>query len=627
MNKYSSYILYLLTSVFVVILYANGFGPLESVQQSLDDFLSQATSDSGIRPNVVLIEIDGRAQDEFGSWPWNHERIADLLAAAAAGEPKAIAVRFDLGEDAQQDSAGYTKILAGQLTWIDNVVLPYDIAPSTYRVDITNNTKYLFEHSVTVDNKVGLLGEGSSLLVRKVFLPAEKLLQNKPKVGFDYIQPDHDRVLRHESAIMNFDGYYYPSVSLITAATYLGVPASQIEVIEGKEIRIGSKATIPINAKGEFYINFAPQNSFTKISAADILSEDFDRSKLKNKVLLIGPDVFIERESFATPVNPSASRLIVQANTIENIINNNLIVPKNKQPLADMAILFLLGAICAFILPQVSLMNRMAILSIGFVILANVNYFLLSSFSIIWDTIYIALELLLFMGVAPILDSSLITGDEEDESNSDRPLPKIDISSTDDKDVPVREIISKPTDQENMQTHAISESQEAYPEDHQAVDLDASMDETTATSGDHDDEEMESTSAQPDIISHSDDFSDDSSDTPDFDDTPIGISDSKPLDDMKMSAGNAKNLGRYQITGTLGKGAMGLVYKGVDPAINRPVALKTIRLDFVNDPAEMAELKERLFREAQAAGKLSHPNIVTIYDVGSEGHLQYIAME
>jgi len=72
---------------------------------------------------------------------------------------------------------------------------------------------------------------------------------------------------------------------------------------------------------------------------------------------------------------------------------------------------------------------------------------------------------------------------------------------------------------------------------------------------------------------------------------------------------------------------MGTVYRGVDPAINRPVAMKTIRLDFVTDPEEMAELKERLHREAQAAGKLSHPNIVTIYDVGSEGNLQYIAME
>ena len=72
---------------------------------------------------------------------------------------------------------------------------------------------------------------------------------------------------------------------------------------------------------------------------------------------------------------------------------------------------------------------------------------------------------------------------------------------------------------------------------------------------------------------------------------------------------------------------MGLVYRGVDPAINRPVALKTIRLDFLTDAAEIEEMKERLFLEAQAAGKMSHPNIVTIYDVGSEGSTQYIAME
>ena len=88
-----------------------------------------------------------------------------------------------------------------------------------------------------------------------------------------------------------------------------------------------------------------------------------------------------------------------------------------------------------------------------------------------------------------------------------------------------------------------------------------------------------------------------------------------------------KQLGRYQVSDVVGKGAMGMVYKGIDPAINRNVALKTIRLDFVNDPAELEELKERLFREAQAAGMLSHPNIVTIYDVGTEQNLQYIAME
>jgi serine/threonine-protein kinase len=72
---------------------------------------------------------------------------------------------------------------------------------------------------------------------------------------------------------------------------------------------------------------------------------------------------------------------------------------------------------------------------------------------------------------------------------------------------------------------------------------------------------------------------------------------------------------------------MGTVYKGKDPAIDRLVALKTILLDKIADESEIEELRERLFREAKAAGSLSHPNIVTIYDVGEDGDTQYIAME
>jgi CHASE2 domain-containing sensor protein/predicted Ser/Thr protein kinase len=88
-----------------------------------------------------------------------------------------------------------------------------------------------------------------------------------------------------------------------------------------------------------------------------------------------------------------------------------------------------------------------------------------------------------------------------------------------------------------------------------------------------------------------------------------------------------EKFGRYRVIEPIGKGAMGTVYKGLDPEIDRPVALKTIRLDAIVDSNDMFELKERLKREAKAAGKLSHPNIVTIYDVGEEPPLQYIAME
>jgi serine/threonine protein kinase len=86
-------------------------------------------------------------------------------------------------------------------------------------------------------------------------------------------------------------------------------------------------------------------------------------------------------------------------------------------------------------------------------------------------------------------------------------------------------------------------------------------------------------------------------------------------------------IGRYQILGELGRGAMGVVYRAQDPAIGRSVAIKTIRLADLSDEAERDRLRDRLFREAQSAGILSHPGIVVVYDVGEDGEITYIAME
>ena len=86
-------------------------------------------------------------------------------------------------------------------------------------------------------------------------------------------------------------------------------------------------------------------------------------------------------------------------------------------------------------------------------------------------------------------------------------------------------------------------------------------------------------------------------------------------------------LGRYVVERELGKGAMGTVYLGRDPKINRVVAIKTIALSQEFDENEVASVRERFFREAETAGRLNHPDIVTVYDAGEEHDLAYIAME
>ena len=86
-------------------------------------------------------------------------------------------------------------------------------------------------------------------------------------------------------------------------------------------------------------------------------------------------------------------------------------------------------------------------------------------------------------------------------------------------------------------------------------------------------------------------------------------------------------IGRYEILAELGRGAMGVVYKARDPKIGRTIAIKTIKLADKAAESETDKLRERLFREAQSAGRLSHPGIVTIYDVDEEAGMAYITME
>lgn len=85
-------------------------------------------------------------------------------------------------------------------------------------------------------------------------------------------------------------------------------------------------------------------------------------------------------------------------------------------------------------------------------------------------------------------------------------------------------------------------------------------------------------------------------------------------------------LGRYEIEREIGRGAMGVVYLGKDPKIARTVAIKTLSYQAFDDN-ELRDLKARFFREAEAAGRLSHPAIVTVYDVGEEADLAFIAMD
>jgi len=631
LSKYSSYILCFLISILVVTLYINDFSPLKRLQWQVQDVMYSFRGEKNFSSDIVLINIDDKTLRQYGQWPWNRDKIADLLAAVGSGQPKTVVLDIILEQDTEQDTLGFTEIMAGQMSWMKNVIIPYEITPAEFRNQKISNPKFLRQYSLDVDNSLGVLDENAALLARKVFLPPSQVCRYSSGLGFRYNVYDDDRKIRWSPLVMHFNGYYYPSTALLAAAHQLGVKASAIMVNGGRSVKVG-KIEIPTNESGELFINYNKKDeSFRQISAADILDEVIDPAIFAGKLAIISISSKLIAEYYSTPVSSSLGVSEVQANIIENIIHANFINRIDAAPGVDLLTLFGLGILFAFILPRVSLLYRFVILMVCFFVLANLNFVLFNFYKILAQPLYIGLELFLLLLASPILDNEFLSNLSIFEGNIDSSgttkLPKINLEQ---HDMPASQV-QQPTP---------SAHPEPAPRPHQT---DAEFEKTTAADQpDNEDSDQtikagssETTASQAEkqpTIEHSHSSLDTGDNgvvnqTEAVQDGVPPPSQHKDIHSESDSRLINKSLGRYKVLEILGQGAMGTVYKGIDPAINRNVALKTIRLDFVSDQEELNELKERLFREARAAGMLSHSNIVTIYDVGTEENLQYIAME
>jgi hypothetical protein len=93
------------------------------------------------------------------------------------------------------------------------------------------------------------------------------------------------------------------------------------------------------------------------------------------------------------------------------------------------------------------------------------------------------------------------------------------------------------------------------------------------------------------------------------------------------TASNPEKIGRYQVIERVGRGGMGVLYRGIDPVLDREVAIKLMLVDFSNDSSEAEDMRPRFYREARASAKLQHPNIVTVFEFAEENGTPYIVME
>ncbi|MCK5127073.1 MAG: CHASE2 domain-containing protein [candidate division Zixibacteria bacterium] len=669
----SSYLLYSLIAILVICLYLGDFTGMQKLQWKIDDLMYSFRSGSTNVSDIVLVNIDDKSLNDQGEWPWSYDVLADLIAVCNSAEPQSILLNLDLAARTSEDTLGNTQILANQISWGKNLILPYDIALAEYSHQRFSKPKYLFNSSISISSDYGLLDEDQALNIRKPFLPSDLICEHANAMGFNYFEYAHDGKIRRMPVIANYEGFYYPSISLLTATAHLGMTANDILISGGKEINIGGIYTIPTDEHGRVQINYSTANStFTSYSASDFINEKGNVANLKGRMVIISLTASGLGYFYNTPVSPIMSQPELLANVAENIIHSNYITNLDLAAPINIVILLGFGLICAFILPRVTLSYRMIILSVFLIILANLNYMLFNSYNVLPRTLYLGLEIILLMIASPLIEETKAEAKEKSKFRLSSLLSfgrKKDGETDSGKSVPIRKITDTGNEQEHQKTEIIpqaanSGSIENAPNASQSL----SMSPTTALNSDIpstqpaefdpncpldvsplDKTDSPSSYEQHGNISLTDQntplpndmsaFGQSSSGaivTPDSASIPTNQA-KHPEPELEITptptpqalggSDGIEKLGRYKIVGALGKGAMGTVYKGIDPAINRPVALKTIRLDFVADENEMNELRDRLFREAHAAGKLSHPNIVTIYDVGSEGSLQYIAME
>ncbi len=672
----SSYLLYSLIAVLVICLYLGDFTGMQKLQWKVDDLMYSFRGNSAAVSDIVLVNIDDKSIENRGEWPWSYDILADLVAVCNSAEPQAMLLNFDLAARSGEDTLGNTRILANQVSWSKNLVLTYDIALAEYSHQRLSKPENLFKNAINVSSEIGMLEEHQALNVRKPFLPSDMICQYADGLGFSLMEYAPDGKIRWVPIVSNYDGFYYPSATLLTTAMHLGMTAVDIKVEGGKEVTIGGLYTIPTDERGRYHVNYStPGQTFQSYSASDLLDEKTSLAGLKGRVVIISLTSSDLAYNYNTPVSEKLGQPELLANVIENFIHTRYIEKLDLGATLNILIMLGFGLFCAFILPRVSLTFRMVILGVFLIILANLNYVAFSTYNLLPRSLYLAIEMILLMIASPlIVEVKLKEGEKKSFSlGSLFSFGKKDTDSSTGA-VPVRELSNSPNDPEYQKTEAFQAQQASgandtlanagesssmsptsmmnpgetpqpsayHPQQPPPFDPDRPLDYSSSDQVPvpQDSQSVSNSSGQhivgPESV-HDQKLPGDNSDsivTPQFD-SGQQIDETPPPFDMSAtpvppSIGDnegIEHLGRYKVEGALGKGAMGTVFKGIDPAINRPVALKTIRLDFVVDENEMNELRDRLFREAQAAGKLSHPNIVTIYDVGSEGSLQYIAME
>lgn len=629
---------------------------MQSLERKAYDWGVQASSRVP-SDKVAVIAIDDQSIANLGRWPWPreiHARMIDLLAAGKAKVIGHTAFFFEPQADAGLD---YIYKIAGLL---GNSTLK-DTPDPVYQQELAQLDALLNDAAQSLDNDQKLgdsmaragnvllamffeLGEpqgkpdaelppyvlaanlanvsqsgvtGLPLQARGVLPPIPLLGSRALALGHLNSTPDVDGAVRTEPLVVNYYDQHYPSLSLMLAAKSLNLRPKDIRVISGEGVQLGNLrvATDPaMQMHTFFYKDNDGRPAFQADSFYDVLTGKIPAAKYRDKIVLIGASAAGVGSLQVTPVSAGMAPVLTLAHSVSSILKGDFFVTPGWAFWAQGGAFLGVALYLILLLPRLGAAIGAAITAALLGALLGAHFVLMTT-QAMWIKLMLPATLLLVGHLLLTTKRFLVTEKGKQKSDaesaeSNRMLGlafqgqgQLDIAFDKFRKVPMDEgmmevLYNLGLDYERKRQFNKAESVFRYMADFNPKfrDLEArtaqskAMSETVILGGGGG-----GTNASTMVLGRE------------------GVS--KPM------------LGRYEIEKELGKGAMGVVYCGKDPKIGRVVAIKTMALAQEFEADELQDVKERFFREAETAGRLNHPNIVSIYDAGEEHDLAYIAME
>jgi len=435
-------------------------------------------------------------------------------------------------------------------------------------------------------------------------------------IGHLNVTQDIDGATRSEPLVLQYYDRFYPSLSLQIAARSLNLSNDDIRVNLAESVELGSlsiKTDTRLQMNTFFYSDINGSPAFSEDSFYDVFTGKIDISKYKDKIVLIGATAVGVGNTQVTPVNASMAPVRSLAHSVSSILNEDFFVVPEWGFMARMGAFLLVGLYLMLAMPRMKA-GVAAVITLVLLMSFIATHYTLMTSSNLWIQLMTPAALLVLGHLLITTKRFLVTErgkarSDEESSESNRMLG-IAFQSQGQLDMAFEKFRKCAMDEQVMEA--------MY---NLALDFERKRQFNKATAvyqkiSVHDKgfRDIENRMARAQAMEET---------------VMLGGSGGHAGGTMLLDGGGIEKpmLGRYEIEKELGKGAMGIVYLGKDPKISRVVAIKTMALAQEFEEDELEEVKERFFREAETAGRLSHPYIVTIFDAGEEHDLAYIAME